>query len=81
MGKQDIPAELGSASPAVATAVAESALPLDDRIDELRGQFPILSRKTYLNSNSPPRPFLSPLRGGAPAVRGVVARDGRGRLV
>ena len=52
MAKQDIRDEPGSASPAAATAVAESGLPLDDRIDELRGQFPILSRKTYLNSNS-----------------------------
>ena len=38
-----MPAEADSASP---------ALPLDDRIDEVRNQFPILSRKTYLNSNS-----------------------------
>lgn len=52
MAKQDIRNEPGSASPAAATAVAESGLPLDDRIDELRDQFPILSRKTYLNSNS-----------------------------
>ncbi|MCY3598390.1 MAG: aminotransferase class V-fold PLP-dependent enzyme [Gemmatimonadetes bacterium] len=68
MAKHDIPAARGSASaaaagsaspaaarsasPGAAAAVAESALPLDDRIDELRGQFPILSRKTYLNSNS-----------------------------
>lgn len=28
------------------------SLPLDDRIDEIRAQFPILSRKVYLNSNS-----------------------------
>lgn len=54
MAKQDIPSELGSASPVAAagTGVAEAGLPLDDRIDELRGQFPILSRKAYLNSNS-----------------------------
>lgn len=54
MAKQDIPAEPESASPAAAagTGVAEPALPLDDQIDEVRDQFPILSRKAYLNSNS-----------------------------
>lgn len=52
MAKHDIPAEPGSASPTAAAGVAEPALPLDDRIDEVRGQFPILSRKAYLNSNS-----------------------------
>ncbi len=58
MAKQDILAEPGSASPTAAgsasptATVTEPALPLDDRIDELRDQFPILSRKTYLNSNS-----------------------------
>ncbi len=54
MAKHDIPAEPGSASPdaAAGTGVAEPPLPFDDRIDEVRDQFPILSRKAYLNSNS-----------------------------
>ena len=54
MAKQDIPGEPRSASPAAASGagVAEPVLPLDDRIDEVRDQFPILSRKAYLNSNS-----------------------------
>lgn len=54
MAKHDIPAEPGSASPVAAagTGVAEAGLPLDHCIDEVRDQFPILSRKAYLNSNS-----------------------------
>ena len=52
MTKKDIPPHVDSASPAAATGVRNPALPLDDRIDGLRRQFPILSRKAYLNSNS-----------------------------
>lgn len=50
MEGKDILDHYGTASAAGAAGV--TGLPLDDRIDELRGQFPILSRKAYLNSNS-----------------------------
>ena len=53
MEGKDILDQHASATPGtqVATPVA-AGLPLDDRIDHLRGLFPILSRKAYLNSNS-----------------------------
>ena len=50
MEGKDILDHYGTASAAGAAGV--TGLPLDDRIDELRRQFPILSRKAYLNSNS-----------------------------
>jgi kynureninase len=43
-----------SASPGdvMVTNINSAAPPFEDRFDELRAQFPILGRKTYLNSNS-----------------------------
>ncbi|WP_419167865.1 aminotransferase class V-fold PLP-dependent enzyme [Candidatus Palauibacter sp.] len=53
MEGKDILNQHASASAAAdAAATPVSGLPLDDRVDELRRQFPIVSRKAYLNSNS-----------------------------
>ncbi|WP_419162757.1 aminotransferase class V-fold PLP-dependent enzyme [Candidatus Palauibacter sp.] len=56
MERKDILDHHGTASAArvagVTGVTGVAGLPLDDRIDELRRQFPILSGKAYLNSNS-----------------------------
>ena len=46
------PAQAAEPDAAPDAAPSPASLPLDDRIDELRALFPILSRKVYLNSNS-----------------------------